>query len=223
MKKIFLSTLTMFLVLFVSAKTYAGDIPESALIYDDSRVYLGEVKEKMDKDIIVIQRANIKGEFTKNSEIKYKNHYADLTKGQTYLFVDFMGYTENNSEIEDNNVYSSELDSFDLDDISKTKLVIDNVVDGSDMAVRMQEYIDNKDFEKAEKERIERKGTEKEKLFYSKNQKVEEDKESIEKRENQKDNMVNTDDDKTQNKESMLPMIIGLAIVYTVFRRFRRR
>lgn len=231
MKKAVLFIFAMFIVLSTSFKAYAGDIPESALNYDDSRVYLGEVKEKMGKDIIVIQRANIKGEFTKNSEIKYKNHYADLAEGQTYLFVDFMGYTENNTEIEDNNVYSFDLDSFDLGDISKTKLVIDNIFDGSDVAVRMQEYIDNKDFEKAEKERIERKGTEKEKLFYSKNgktdEKIEEDKESLENSEktenveNQKDNLSKKDDDK--NEQSMLPIIIGMAIVYTVFRKFRRR
>ena len=156
MKKAVLLIFTMFIIVSISVKSYAGDIPESALNYDDSRVYLGEVKEKTDKDIIVIQKANIKGEFNQNSEIKYKNHYADLAEGQTYLFVDFMGYTENNAEIEDNNVYSFDLDSFDIGDVSKTKLVIDNIFDTSDMAVRMQEYIDNKDFEKAENERIKR-------------------------------------------------------------------
>lgn len=136
------SSVLMILVILISmaAVCYAGDIPETQLSEDNSQTFIGEVKELTPESITVIQKYNFKGEFEKDKEYTYKDsekHRPDYVKvGESVLCC----YTDAD------NFYTYEIESFDE---KKIKLVQQD-----DMAQRLQEYINDGSFAKAEQERL---------------------------------------------------------------------
>lgn len=118
---------------------YAGAIPESLLSDDNAQVYFGEIKSVDGESITIIQRQNIKGDFTKDGEVTYEEFgFTDAPEvGKQYL----CGFLDDN-----NPVYIWEVTSFDT-----TTLEIKN---NDDMSQRMQEYINNGDFAENEQERV---------------------------------------------------------------------
>lgn len=140
MKKLLPFIVGIFILLSLSTVCYAGSIPEDLLNDDSAQVYFGEVKNVDGDSISVIQRKNIKGEFTQDRELTYKEFTFTNSPeiGATYL----CGYFDEN-----NPFYVWDVTSLD----TKT-LTIKNT---DDLSRRMQEYINAGKFEEKEKERLE--------------------------------------------------------------------
>jgi hypothetical protein len=140
MKKLLPFIVGIFILLSLSTVCYAGSIPEDLLNDDSAQVYFGEVKNVDGDSISVIQRKNIKGEFTQDRELIYKEFTFTNSPeiGATYL----CGYFDEN-----NPFYVWDVTSLD----TKT-LTIKNT---DDLSRRMQEYINAGKFEEKEKERLE--------------------------------------------------------------------
>lgn len=142
MKKTFRTCVTSLLILLsITMVCYAGDIPESLLGDDSSQVYFGEIKNVDGESITVIQRQNIKGGFSKDSELTYaytEFGFTDAPKqGEVYL----CGFLNEN-----NPLYVWEVTSLDTKDLEIKK------TDG--MSKRMQQYLNDGLFEEKEKERL---------------------------------------------------------------------
>lgn len=139
MKKLFLCVMCMFILLSISTVCYAGDIPESLLGDDSSQVFFGEVKSVDGESITVIQHQNIKGEFSKDSEITYTEFaFTDSPKiGEIYL----CGFFDEN-----NPLYVWEVSSLETKNLQITNT--------DDMSKRMQEYLNDGKFEEKEEERL---------------------------------------------------------------------
>ncbi len=135
-------------VIFISAAMmmqsvsicHAGSVPEDLLSEDGSQVYFGEVKSVDDNYITVIQMKNIKGDFLEGRELTYKIflYEEDLPKaGEVYL----CGFFDDN-----NPLYRWSVTTLD------TKTL--EIKESDSMSERMQEYLNNGEFEKKEAERL---------------------------------------------------------------------
>ena len=136
MKKLLLIVCVM--ILLSLTVCYAGDIPESLLGGDKTQVYFGEVKDVRGKVITVIQRQNIKGEFSEDCELTFSEFvFTDSPRtGETYL----CGYIDDN-----NPLYIWEVTSLDTKKLS--------ILNTDNMSKRMQGYLNSGQFEEKEKER----------------------------------------------------------------------
>lgn len=138
-KKIFYCVISLIVLFSSMIVCYAGDIPESLLSNDNAQVYFGEIKSVDGEHITVIQRQNIKGDFTKDGEVTYaKFVFTDAPEvGKQYL----CGFLDDN-----NPVYIWEVTSFDTNTLE--------IKNDDDMSKRMQEYLNNGDFVEKEQERV---------------------------------------------------------------------
>ena len=149
MKKTLLSFLmALFMMLSAAAVCHAGDIPEGLLDTDSAQVYFGEVSHVDGERITVIQRQNIKGEFTENSEHTYENYSAQTqgaqnpSAGETYL----CGFLD-----EHNPLYIWEVSS-----LEPANSEIGGTAEKSEMTKRMQGYLNEGIFAEKEQERLAR-------------------------------------------------------------------
>lgn len=120
--------------------SFAGDIPESLLNSPTAQIYIGELKKVYDDESVVFaQKVKIKGDFTKEKEIRYYNYVFDggFETGKTYLIGD------------DTDAYMGE--AWILH-ISGEDLRTLEIGEDYDMAKRMQQYINDGSFEKSEEE-----------------------------------------------------------------------
>ncbi len=139
MKKLLFCMMCLFSLFAITGVCYAGDIPETLLNDNSAQVYFGEVKSVDEESITVIQRDNIKGTFSKDSEHTYGQFVFTEApkKGTTYL----CGYIDEN-----NPLYIWEISGTDTKtlEISST----------DDMSKRMQDYLNDGKFEKMEAQRL---------------------------------------------------------------------
>lgn len=139
MKKLFflLAVLTLLCVLPASL---AGDVPESLLRDDNSKVFFGRVVECEERHIVVEQIKNIKGEFEEGSLITHDRYTAMdsryALKGKIYL----CGLSD------ESNFYLWETDGMDPATLKLTAT--------GNLSQRMQRYLNEGLFEKKEQERI---------------------------------------------------------------------
>lgn len=139
MKKILLSLIALLMVLSAITVCYAGDIPESLLNSDSAQVYFGEISNIDGESITVIQRQNIKGEFSEDSEHTYEEYIAqNPAVGETYLCAYLNEY---------NPLYIWKVSSLNLNDLE-----IAGATEYS-MAQRMQDYLNDGTFTEKEQER----------------------------------------------------------------------
>lgn len=131
MKKLFYCMTSFFLLFSMAFVCYAGDIPESLLSDDHAQVYFGEIKCVDGDRVTVIQRQNIKGEFTKDREIIYSEFIYTVNPevGKQYL----CGFLN-----DDNPVYLWEVTGFDINTLK--------IMHDDNMSQRMQDYLNNGDF-----------------------------------------------------------------------------
>lgn len=138
MKKIAASFVTI-LVIFLSAVgvCHAGDVPEALLYTDTAQLYFGEMIEWSDTSATILPVKNIKGDVVLNKEITYSQglNCGKPQKGKVYL----IGW------IDEHNLYYWGTNGTD----TKT-LKLDY---SGGMNQRLQEYLNNGDFEKAEEAR----------------------------------------------------------------------
>ena len=139
MKKLFVCVLSLVTLLSITITCYAGDIPETLLGVDSCQVYFGEVKNIDGDTITVIQKQNIKGDFCENREYTYPEFtFTDSPViGEVYL----CGYFDEN-----NPLYIWEVTSLEIEDLE--------IINTDDMSKRMQEYLNEGQFEKKENERL---------------------------------------------------------------------
>lgn len=149
MKRLIMLLLSAVCILAVTS-SYAGDIPEGLLYYDQSEVYFGEVVKIDEDSITVIQRIHIKGKFVQDREITYTRYryWGDgrilkPRKGKVYLI----------GKSDENNITFMETDGTDPATLKLTHITAS--AEGS-MANRMQEYLNNGDFAEAEAKRAAR-------------------------------------------------------------------
>ena len=139
MKKISIFLL-LIVVIFVPNISFAGDIPEWLLQDEDTQTFIGEVKEMTEESVTLIQRYNIKGEFEEGSKQTYPVRSSlileDVKVGETVL----CGYAD------ENNLY--------LYKIKKFKNGRIELSDDYPMTKRLEDYINNGDFAKAELKRL---------------------------------------------------------------------
>ncbi|HWQ74201.1 MAG TPA: hypothetical protein VN441_02685 [Syntrophomonas sp.] len=140
MKKLLSFIVGIFILLSLSTVCYAGSIPEDLLYDDSAQVYFGEVKNVDGDNISVIQRKNIKGDFTQDRELTYKGFTFTNSPeiGATYL----CGYFDENNP----------LYVWDVTSLDTQTLTIKNT---DDLSKRMQEYLNDGKFDEKEKERLE--------------------------------------------------------------------
>lgn len=140
MKKTILILIAIIILLSDTITTFAGDVPEALLADDSSQTFIGEVKEITEDSITIIQKHNFKGEFTEGSEVKYdfnKDRHKTMSVGENVLF----GYFNESGDL-----YTFKIKSFE-----NGKLIL---ADDYEMTKRLEEYINNGDFAKAEEERL---------------------------------------------------------------------
>lgn len=139
MKKIS-TVLLLIVVIFVPNVSFAGDIPEWLLQDEDTQTFIGEAKEMTEESVTLIQRYNIKGEFEEGSEQTYPVRSSlilgDVKAGETVL----CGYAD------ENNLYLYKIKKFENGRIE--------LFDDYPMTKRLEEYINNGDFAKAELKRL---------------------------------------------------------------------
>ena len=146
MKKIILGLLAIVFILVFMNFSFAGDVPEALLMMEESQTYIGEITEIRDDSMKVIQKYNFKGEFTKDKEYTYKfvsEKPLNISVGEQIVCGD-IGNSDYKAIYTD--VYYYKIDSFEN---GKIKLL-----DPYDMTKRLEDYINNGDFAKAEQERI---------------------------------------------------------------------
>lgn len=139
--KLKIVVLAVMMFFSVTAVCYAGDVPESALTADYAKVYFGQVTEISDEAITVTALQNIKGEFEQGSVYDgvYSLMQAEPKIGEVYLCL----YLD-----EANPLYMYEVTSTDTKTLKLKSTV--------DMAKRLEEYLNNGDFERAEQTRLEK-------------------------------------------------------------------
>lgn len=151
MKKYIALVCAMVCMLVSSVSVLAGDVPESLLSSNNAQVFLGSVESYTTKEIPsepytfidsveVIPSQKIKGDVTIDVKQTYTNCYGatELASGVEYLF----GY------IDENNFYVYEIESIEG---NQFKLVN---ADKDDMTKRLETYLNDGSFEKAENERL---------------------------------------------------------------------
>lgn len=141
MKKILISFMSLIFILSLTMVCYAGDIPESLLDTDSAQVYFGEIKSIDGDKITVIQRQNVKGEFSEGSEHFYEKFlFEDPVVGETYL----CGFLN-----KQNPLYIWEVSSLEL---STLKIV--GTQEDYEMTQRLEKYLNDGIFTEKEQERL---------------------------------------------------------------------
>lgn len=151
MKKYISITFILIACLLAAVPAYAGSIPEDLLGADYAQVYFGEIKSIVpngeDSTVTIVQKQNIKGEFTEGMEYVYDDvgFFSGATPevGKTYL----CGYFDEN-----NPVYIWETSSLD----TKTLKILNKT--GGGMEERMEEYLNSGLFDEAERKRLDKAG-----------------------------------------------------------------
>lgn len=151
MKRYLALICTVVCMLASSFPALAGSIPEDLLASYNTKVFLGNVSNYTTKEIPsepytmidsveVIPTQKIKGDVTIDEKQTYTNCYgaSELTSGVEYLF----GY------IDENNFYVYEIEA--IED-NQFKLVHS---DTDDMIKRLETYLNDGSFEKAENDRL---------------------------------------------------------------------
>ena len=139
MRRVSISFLMAFILLF-SFASFAGDIPESLLNSPTAQVYIGELKKVYDDESVVFtQKVKIKGDFTKDKEIRYYKYVFDggFEIGKSYLIGD-------DTAVSMGDAWILHISGEDLRTLE--------IGEDYDMAKRMQQYINDGSFEKSEEE-----------------------------------------------------------------------
>ena len=139
MRRVSISFLIAFILLF-SFASFAGDIPESLLNSPTAQVYIGELKKVYDDESVVFtQKVKIKGDFTKEKEIRYYKYVFDggFEIGKSYLIGD-------DTAVSMGDAWILHISGEDLRTLE--------IGEDYDMAKRMQQYINDGSFEKSEEE-----------------------------------------------------------------------
>ena len=139
MRRVSISFLMAFILLF-SFASFAGDIPESLLNSPTAQVYIGELKKVYDdKSVVFTQKVKIKGDFTKDKEIRYYKYVFDggFEIGKSYLIGD-------DTAVSMGDAWILHISGEDLRTLK--------IGEDYDMAKRMQQYINDGSFEKSEEE-----------------------------------------------------------------------
>ena len=137
MRRVSISFLMAFILLF-SFVSFAGDLPESLLNSPTAQVYIGELKKVYDDESVVFtQKVKIKGDFTKDKEIRYYNYVFDggFEIGKSYLIGD-------DTAVSMGDAWILHISGEDLRTLE--------IGEDYDMAKRMQQYINDGSFEKSE-------------------------------------------------------------------------
>lgn len=149
MKKYISIMFILIACLLTTVPAYAGSIPEDLLGEDYAQIYFGEIKSIVpnggDSTVTIVQKQNIKGEFTEGTEYVYDNvsfFSGDTPEaGKIYL----CGYFDEN-----NPIYIWETSSLD----TKTLKILNKT--GGGMDERMEEYLNSGLFDEAEQTRLEK-------------------------------------------------------------------
>ena len=139
MRRVSISFLIAFILLF-SFVSFAGDLPESLLNSPTAQVYIGELKKVYDDEsVVVTQKVKIKGDFTKDKEIRYYKYVFDggFEIGKSYLIGD-------DTAVSMGDAWILHISGEDLRTLE--------IGEDYDMAKRMQQYINDGSFEKSEEE-----------------------------------------------------------------------
>ena len=139
MRRVSISFLIAFILLF-SFVSFAGDLPESLLNSPTAQVYIGELKKAYDDESVVFtQKVKIKGDFTKDKEIRYYKYVFDggFEIGKSYLIGD-------DTAVSMGDAWILHISGEDLRTLE--------IGEDYDMAKRMQQYINDGSFEKSEEE-----------------------------------------------------------------------
>lgn len=139
MRRVSISFLIAFILLF-SFVSFAGDLPESLLNRATTQVYIGELKKVYDDESVVFtQKVKIKGDFTKDKEIRYYKYVFDggFEIGKSYLIGD-------DTAVSMGDAWILHISGEDLRTLE--------IGEDYDMAKRMQQYINDGSFEKSEEE-----------------------------------------------------------------------
>ena len=139
MRRVSISFLIAFILLF-SFVSFAGDLPESLLNSPTAQVYIGELKKVYDDESVVFtQKVKIKGDFTKDKEIRYYKYTFDggFEIGKSYLIGD-------DTAVSMGDAWILHISGEDLRTLE--------IGEDYDMAKRMQQYINDGSFEKSEEE-----------------------------------------------------------------------
>ena len=139
MRRVSISFLIAFILLF-SFVSFAGDLPESLLNSPTTQVYIGELKKVYDDESVVFtQKVKIKGDFTKDKEIRYYKYVFDggFEIGKSYLIGD-------DTAVSMGDAWILHISGEDLRTLE--------IGEDYDMAKRMQQYINDGSFEKSEEE-----------------------------------------------------------------------
>ena len=139
MRRVSISFLIAFIFLF-SFVSFAGDLPESLLNSPTAQVYIGELKKVYDDESVVFtQKVKIKGDFTKDKEIRYYKYTFDggFEIGKSYLIGD-------DTAVSMGDAWILHISGEDLRTLE--------IGEDYDMAKRMQQYINDGSFEKSEEE-----------------------------------------------------------------------
>ena len=139
MKKISMFLL-LIVVIFVPKVCFAGDIPEWLLDGEGTQTFIGEVKEMTEESVTIIQRYNIKGEFEEGSERTYHIRSSFMTDDIKVGELILCGYAD------ENNFYLYKIKKFENGRIELS--------DDYPMTKRLEDYINNGDFAKAELKRL---------------------------------------------------------------------
>ena len=137
MRRVSISFLIAFILLF-SFVSFAGDLPESLLNSSTAQVYIGELKKVYDDESVVFtQKVKIKGDFTKDKEIRYYKYVFDggFEIGKSYLIGD-------DTAVSMGDAWILHISGEDLRTLE--------IGEDYDMAKRMQQYINDGSFEKSE-------------------------------------------------------------------------
>ncbi|MCK9479076.1 MAG: hypothetical protein M0R40_06195 [Firmicutes bacterium] len=122
----------------------AGSIPEDLLSYDESLVFFGEVtSNSTNEGITVMPTQKIKGDVEIGESLSYDEYCPfgnfPMEKGKAYLF----GYYNENNPLYVFNISSTDVKTLKI--LNKT---------GGGQEERMQDYLNNGDFEQKEVERL---------------------------------------------------------------------
>lgn len=137
MRRVSISFLIAFILLF-SFVSFAGDLPESLLNSPTAQVYIGELKKVYnDESVVFTQKVKIKGDFTKDKEIRYYKYVFDggFEIGKSYLIGD-------DTAVSMGDAWILHISGEDLRTLE--------IGEDYDMAKRMQQYINDGSFEKSE-------------------------------------------------------------------------
>ena len=149
MKKLFSFIIFTILLMTCTLSAFAGDVPEGIFSEDGAVMFFGELVSYTEngEDVTVIPTKKIKGDITTGKELVYPNvsYECNTDKepetGGTYLMFN---YDENNP------LYMFGISGTD----TATLKLTDIHVDDTDMWGRLQKYLNEGKYEKAEEERL---------------------------------------------------------------------